>query len=360
MTREEALRALRSLVRDFSGINWTHLTYNPWSGCWKISDGCRFCYADASPEPRRRGAVWGKGNERKRASRTYLDQPHRWNEIAQVLGIRLRVFCGSMMDWAEDREDLDPWRLQLWRLIEQTPFLDWVLLTKRSARMLAWVREHGLPPNVVLGISVENQEAAEKRVPDLLEALRGRPNVGMISAEPLLGEVDLTCIAHLRDGVPGTLDALGGTWWPAVGDPDLEVEGLARVGWVVAGGESGEHARVWRPSWARKLRDDCATYQTPFLWKQHGEWSPANGGAGSDLYPEVEAAIRANPKIRGGLFNYDGVWEEVGVTPLRQSMIRLGKIRAGRHLDGTLHDAFPPGMSARDLSHLLHGASDAR
>jgi protein gp37 len=113
-----------------STIEWTHHTFNPWWGCTKVSPGCKHCYAEAWAK-RVGQDVWGARAPRRELSEAYWRQPLAWNAKALRTGKRTRVFCASMADVFEDRRDLDARRERLWRLINDTPRLDWLLLTKR-------------------------------------------------------------------------------------------------------------------------------------------------------------------------------------------------------------------------------------
>jgi protein gp37 len=113
-----------------SSIEWTDHTFNPWWGCTKVSPGCEHCYAEAWAK--RVGAnVWGSKSERRFFTEKHWSEPLKWNADAESEKTRKRVFCASMADVFEARIDLNPWRLKLWNLIEITPWLDWLLLTKR-------------------------------------------------------------------------------------------------------------------------------------------------------------------------------------------------------------------------------------
>lgn len=176
-------------MSEITGIQWTHHTFNPWSGCAKVSAGCANCYAAALPPSMRRGAVWGANNPRMVASDSYWKSPLAWDRAAAKARERRRVFCASVADVFEDRDDLDVHRLRLAELIRSTPNLDWLLLTKRAEAIerraapmwTTW------PRNVWLGVSVENQAAADERIPHLL---RVPAAVRFLSMEPLLGGVD--------------------------------------------------------------------------------------------------------------------------------------------------------------------------
>lgn len=281
-------------------IEWADHTFNPWSGCSKVSAGCAHCYAAALPPKMRRHALWGPDARRVPATDEYWRQPLTWDRAAAREGVRARVFCASTADVFEDRGDLDPWRIRLWKVIDQTPHLDWLLLTKRPQRMAGWAAEHGWPENAWAGVSVENQAAADERQPWLAKV---PARVRFLSCEPLLGPV-----------VP-----------------------LGRVDWIIVGGESGPSARPMRPMWVRRLRTEAAVMGAAFFFKQWGEWAPAEevrpGITGSDLrlFEEAgEASGMASHQFRNGPPHE--VW-------------RVGKKAAGRLLDGREHLALPGGAS---------------
>jgi protein gp37 len=222
-------------------IGWTHATFNPWWGCEKVSPGCTNCYAERDSH-RRGWAVWGKEKPRRFFSDEHWKGPLKWDRAAAKAGERRRVFCASMADVFEDRPDLVPWRSRLWHIIEATPNLDWLLLTKRPENVRAMVRGDWLVkprPNVWLGTSAEDQERAAERIPVLLEI---PAQIRFISAEPLLGELDLA--PYLQR--PGGLD------------------------WVITGGESGPNFRPLREWWLHKIVQDCQAAKVPVFVKQLG------------------------------------------------------------------------------------------
>ena|ERR1700733_5561052 len=271
------------MARD-SKIEWTHHTFNPWWGCVRVSPACAHCYAETFAH--RLGAtLWGRTAERRFFGPDYWRQPHRWNRDAQLAGERRRVFCASMADLFEGRADLHEWRAKLWPLIEATPYLDWLLLTKRAyniARMVPW--RATWPANVWIGTTAENQKHADLRIPQLLE-LPAR--VRFISAEPLLGP--------------------------------LSIRRWTGINWVIAGGESGHGARPTDPIWVRSLRDECKSAGTAFHFKQWGHWAPS-----------VPAGARAPRQL------------QLRSPPDRESTLYgLGKAAAGRVLDGRTWDEFP-------------------
>ena len=268
-----------------SKIEWTDHTFNPWWGCTKVSPACAHCYAEAWAK-RTGFDVWDAENPRRFLSETYWQQPQRWNKEAEQSGQRVRVFCASMADVFELRSDLSPWRSRLWRLIDDTPWIDWLLLTKRPhlvGDMVPWGSHW--PENVWLGITVENQRWADERIPHLAQH---PARIRFLSCEPLLDSVRLEM--WLQDGI---------------------------INWVIAGGESGPKSRPSDPSWFHSLRDQCAQAATPFHFKQWGDWAP------------MDAASRPHPNsvITAGYLS----------TP----MGRFGKKIAGRLLCGRTWDEVP-------------------
>lgn len=245
-----------------SKIEWCHHTFNPWRGCAKVSVGCDNCYAEsmAKRNPSVLG-IWGEGGTRVVASETMWRAPLKWDFKAGKAGERHRVFCASMADVFEDRPELVAPRRRLFDVIGQTPNLDWLLLTKRPENILRIPGVDGtlinaagnVRPNCWLGTSVENQEQADKRIPHLLRAPAA---VRFISAEPLLGPVDLW--RWLPD------DWSGGARCDAPYGDTLPLD------WVIAGGESGPHARSCAIGWFRDIQEQCRETRVAFFMKQLG------------------------------------------------------------------------------------------
>jgi protein gp37 len=269
-----------------SGIEWTHHTFNPWWGCVRLSPACAHCYADSWA--RRVGMhLWGGDAPRRFFSETHWREPLKWDAQAQRLQHRARVFCASMADVFEPRTDLDPWREKLWHLIEETPHLDWLLLTKRPGHIknvYPWA--HNPRDNVWLGTTAENQRWADRRIERLLSV---GARVRFLSCEPLLSAIDLT--PWLSEG---------------------------QINWVIAGGESGGEARPTHPNWIRSLRDQCLRHSVPFHFKQWGHWSP-------------EAQSEPAKKIID-LHDEAGRLERLSWRPKKAS---------GRTLDGSTYDDYP-------------------
>jgi len=158
-------------MAETTGIEWAHSTFNPWIGCTRVSAACDHCYA-ATLGHNRFGVEWGAGEPRRRTSPGNWREPIRWNKAAAAAGERRRVFCASLAD-VFDAEVADEWRQDLFALIDATPALDWLLLTKRPKLMAEWSQRQALPSNVWAGTTVEDQKMANLRIPQLLQVQGG-------------------------------------------------------------------------------------------------------------------------------------------------------------------------------------------
>jgi len=289
-------------MSDTTTIEWTDATWSPWEGCTKVSPGCNSCYAESMNRWLRKGENWGPGAPRREYSQAHWQKPLRWNDKAKAEGRRERVFP-SVCDPFDNEVDRER-RADFFWLIRSTPYIDWLLLTKRignAARMLADLGITEPLPNVWLGATVVNQEEADRDVPKLV---RVPARVRFLSMEPLLGPVNLLKL---------NADAR-----PVLADLD----------WVICGGESGHGARPMHPDWASSLRDQCAAAGVPFLFKQWGEWLPVELPSDEECYAEdgSERALEGRIHV-----------QRVG----HQDMARIGKKAAGRLLDGVEHNGFP-------------------
>ena len=310
-------------MSDKTAIEWTDATWNPTTGCQKVSAGCKHCYAERE-WPRMTRLVpayaWRAFGD-VRCHHDRLDQPLRWRKPR-------KVFVNSMSDLFHP-DVPDAFIHAVFTTMAKAPQHVFQVLTKRPERMRELLRlwvELGLTlregsgavlPNVWLGVSVENQSAADERIPLLLDTPAA---VRWISAEPLLGPVDLNQL--LVDQERG----LHGSALHEQHD-DCYYQSNAQLDWVVVGGESGPKARPMHPEWARSLRDQCAAAGVPFLFKQWGEWGTIPGHGAH--YPAGIAP--------------DGSWvgAEDRFTEDCALMYRIGKKAAGRLLDGHTHDGFP-------------------
>jgi protein gp37 len=316
-------------VSDRSAIEWTDATWNAVRGCTKVAAGCKHCYAERFAERFRGvpGHPFEQGFDVRLVPEA-LDLPLRWRKPR-------RVFVNSMSDLFH--EDVpDSFILQVFEVMNRAPQHTFQVLTKRAARMREWWhRFPGLRFNVWAGVSVEDQRAADERIPELLATPAA---VRFLSCEPLLGPVDLTrwMRPHLVDRTAGTLhwnDEPGianrsGTW--NVRPLDL----------VIVGGESGPGARPMHPAWARALCDQCVAARVPFFFKQWGEWRPFYRRADDPdarALPRVEAPRRRWLNLAGG-HGFHG--EDV------VAVERSGKKAAGRELDGRTWNEMPEARHA--------------
>jgi len=354
-------------MADKTGIQWTDATWNPLSGCERISPGCANCYAKTLHDKRHNAVLRGTGKmlpmqyhtpfEVVKLHEDRLDQPLRWKRPR-------RIFVNSMSDLFH--EDVpDAFIDKVFAVMALAPQHTFQILTKRAERMrdyilgapqstdrgwdvMAWASEElgrdaalvdviasmwNKPlPNVWLGVSVENQRFADERIPLLLQTPAA---VRFISAEPLLGPVDLTGL-HVGGEYALFDNALNGTHRSESG-PQIPTA-AGRLDWVIVGGESGPGARPMHPEWARSLRDQCAAAGVNFFFKQWGEWAPGECGDFAVTRTEQTATLT------------NGVWHFDQLTP-RQSeelhvddeptLYRLGKKSAGRLLDGQEWSQFP-------------------
>ncbi len=246
-----------------SSILWTDLTFNPWWGCAKVSPGCKNCYAETFADGRMRLGLWGADASRRFFSAGHWKGPEHWNRAAAKVGKRARVFCASMADVFEDRDDLVEPRARLFDLIWATPWLDWQLLTKRPENIvrLAGKCTVSWPPHAWIGCTVENQAMADERIPHLL---RVPAAVRFLSVEPQLEAIDLTpwlgSACRIRPhGVEHSQASCSN-----------EAHYTRGIAWVIVGGESGRGARPFDLAWARSLREQCAAASVPLFVKQFG------------------------------------------------------------------------------------------
>lgn len=238
-------------------IEWATHTFNCWWGCIEVSPACDNCYARTFAK-RTGHDVWGPAGEtgRRFFGDKHWAEPLKWNADAARLGERHRVFCASMADVFEQNAALDAERGRLWALIEATPQLDWLLLTKRPQNIRRMVPPGWLEtprPNVWYGTTVENQHYADQRIPILLAV---PAVVRFLSMEPLLGPVELSDVTKRSDAVQ-----------------QLGTPAMSGIHWVITGGESGPHFRPADPDWYRSLRDQCVAAGVAFHFKQ---WSGLN------------------------------------------------------------------------------------
>lgn len=290
-------------------IAWTESTFNPWIGCSRVSPGCLHCYAEA--RDRRVGDhLWGANAPRRRTTAAYWRQPLKWNRNALERGRPGLVFCASLADVFEDRADLDDIRADLFDLIEQTPGLRWQLLTKRPENVLRMVPArwlltpaeteetnrvhlladwrrlgrpgHNWPAHAWIGSTVEDQQRAGERIPELLEV---PARVRFLSCEPLLGPLDLSPWLGLEwmetlrpPGAPLSFRGDGG-WGMDLFEAVRRSEGnVPRISWAIVGGESGPKHRKINAQHARDVCAQVLAAEVPLFFKQWGGSRPSEFG----------------------------------------------------------------------------------
>ena len=336
-----------------TGIEWTESTWNPIRGCSRVSKGCRNCYAETvanrfkGPGEPYEGLIakGGQWNGEVKLIEHKLDEPCRWSKPRMI-------FVNSMSDLFHPAVPFET-IAGIFGIMAAASWHTFQVLTKRPERMLEffqWIDQHperkdfdnpqarsqlgedhwipfflaqkasellpnagagltvdikGCWPleNLWLGVSVEDQATADARIPLLLDTPAA---VRWISAEPLLGPVDLSSLA----------------------DPS-KVKGT--IHWVVVGGESGTYARPMHPNWPASLRDQCQSVGIPFLFKQWGEWAPetvcaTEKGASTALYVELDGSTRP---------------AAFGTRGQAVTVQKNGKKNTGRTLYGTTWDQYP-------------------
>jgi protein gp37 len=343
-----------------SKIEWTGETWNPLVGCTIHSAGCKGCYAmkDAyrlMHNPHSAIAAKFAGTAKMVNGHAVWTGRINFDEASLLKPLRRRTpttyFVNSMSDLfhqAVTDEQID----RIFAVMALCPQHTFQVLTKRADRMQAYfswkntTRSHavwramygeaktvaagavldswygGPNPeqwplqNVWLGVSVEDQRAADERIPDLLATPAA---VRFLSCEPLIGPVNII------DGM-----------WAGDGPPAADLE--AKIDWVICGGESGPRARPMHPTWARSLRDHCAAAGVPFFFKQWGEWAPGENATGAATRTERTAEW------------FESGWHFSSLTPRiseelhrddAPDLYRLGKRDAGRWLDGIEHNGMP-------------------
>jgi protein gp37 len=249
-----------------TAIQWCDHTFNPWIGCTKVSEGCKNCYAETNTSSRVFGVKWGAGQERHRTGTGYWRLPLKWSREATGATRRPKVFCASLAD-VFDPDVPRQWRQDLFETIDRTPNLDWLLLTKRpeyirtlwpfgfydAEKLLTW-------PNVWLGVSVENQQRADERIPELLKIPAA---VRFVSYEPALGPVSF------RRYLPH--DDCDQTHPTEDGDCAI-ADGAGQIDWIIVGGESGKGARPFNVEWARSTIAECKAAGVSCFVKQLGSF----------------------------------------------------------------------------------------
>ena len=331
-------------------IEWTDFTVNFWEGCQKVGPGCDHCYAEARDTRFTGGKHWGPGAPRRKVKggiaklRKIQDGATRFHTEH---GHWPRVFCSSLSDVFDNAVD-PAWRAEAFKELTSATNTRPQLLTKRVGNVFqmtppAWAMKW--PAHVGLMITVVNQAEADRDIPKLLDlkARLGIPWVGL-SMEPLLGPVDLETAWSGTSALEA--ECWGDCGWCEQGMPALHNcqrgkqseeafnRGRDGVDLVIVGGESGHNARPSHPDWIRSLRDQCEAAGTPFLFKQWGEWVQADHTVCPDSNMSTNKAVWMGWDGKQAKPSHHGLVDPIGV-------IRVGKARAGRLLDGRTWDGVP-------------------
>ena len=361
-------------MADNSGIEWTDATWNPITGCSVVSPGCTNCYAMGLAGTRLRnhpsragltrdtkaGPVW-TGEVRFNAR--WLDQPLHWRKPRMIfLGAHSDLFHPALPRAARDR---------IYAVMARAHWHTFQVLTKRADLMRAYLSDPELPRRIAAlvteavgpddiivsredelatggmrhvwhGVSAERQREADERIHEL----RATPSaVRYVSLEPLLGPIDLRHLNRLDTVASDCLTGLRVR--PRTGKA-IDKEPWNPIDWVIAGGESGPHARPSHPDWFHSLRDQCQAAGVPFFFKQWGEWREFDTGSAEidevDAGTEEAEAILALA-IRPGWIDaagnlYRRQADLPADTPCRL-IERAGKTLAGAKLNGREHREMP-------------------
>lgn len=335
-------------------IEWAEETWNPITGCTRISPGCDRCYIERTPPFRMAGHRFDKpgigGTTGVQLHPDRLDQPLRWRKPR-------RAFVNSLSDLfhADVPDDYIAQAFAVMSLAQQHTFQ---VLTKRPARARAllssgafireqgrhWIthsrRPFGTPdpgwplPNVWLGVTAEDQHWADLRIPILLDTPAA---VRWVSYEPAIGPLSLHRYLPTAPGGSGSYPTRHITQrYPA---EFAQWKRDIGIDWVVCGGETGPGSRPMHPQWARDVRDQCAAVGVPFFFKQWGDWAP--------VLPDVwENRRETDHDVRVDGYHWP-LSQPHGVDDGSEVVMRrIGKKAAGRQLDGRTWDEYPQAVTA--------------
>ena len=357
-------------MSENTNLEWCDHTFNPWEGCQKVGPGCDHCYAETRNARFAGGTAinWGPGAPRRRTSVSNWELPKRWNAQADAFmarhGRRQRVFCASLAD-VFDNAVPSEWRMDLFKLIADTPNLDWLILTKRIGNVMPMCSGDSLMFDLIcervwLGATITSQAEADRDIPRLLAVPAAKR---FLSMEPLLGQVDLRlptrtwtnsrgcatcdhCCNGDRCDDPTHFSRGRPDWAPHCRCPYCRGTGKGMpIDWIIVGGESGPGARPMHPDWARSLRDQCKAAGVPFLFKQWGEWADMGAAGLGASGPVTNRAGDVKDWMRQAVTFTDGgkaaVQAHSWTAHATDLMYRVGKKAAGRLLDGITHDGYP-------------------
>jgi protein gp37 len=334
-----------SVMADKTGISWAHSTLNYWIGCTKVSAACAGCYAERDWDKRFHRVMWGPHGART-PTKTWR-QAYKWQREAAAFfakhGKKRRVFVNSLSDFADNHPTIkQEWRDAAHKAWKECPDVIFMILTKRPQNLLKpgflpadWSAENY--PNVWIGTTTENQEEADRRIPHLLKI---DAEIRFLSCGPLLGALDLSSLIFVEKECPN--------WEMEGSQPPMDPEtgtlecckhcdytgfvSEAAVHLVIVEGESGPDARPMHPDWVRSIRDQCDAAGVAFHFKQWGEWAPTEDQFIDEMNFPLEPSVHfRNVPAKDSHWTDDHGW----------GAVRVGVKRAGRTLDGVIHDAMP-------------------
>lgn len=345
-------------MADGTKIEWADATLNVINGCTIVSPGCEHCYAMRLAATRLKHHPSREGLARIHNGHAQWTGEVRFNEKVLLDPLHWRrprkIFWNAHGDMFHPKVP-DEWIDRCFAVMALTPQHIHQVLTKRPERMRDYLRtparhttilfamatilggelvfdplKHPWPlPNVWAGVSVEDQQRADERIPILLDTPAA---VRWLSCEPLLGPINLSAWAQPVHHHPDNQDRNSPAMQSLIKAARDELGG--GIDWVVVGGESGPGARPMHPQWARSLRDQCAAAGVPMVFKQWGEWQPFDG-ATMLARCAPEQGNRSMPPAIITMF------ENLDESGLQESLWRIGKRDAGRLLDGREHLEFP-------------------
>ena len=311
-------------------IEWTEHVWNPVRSCTRVSPGCVNCYAERMAA---RGLPGMNSPTTGEPFAIMKPSGPRWTGkvelIKSMLDIPLRrkkpttFFVNSMSDLFHEALPRVA-KVKIFQIMQEANWHEYQILTKRAAEMVEFIWSLNVRnlPNIRLGVSVEDQQRADERIPELMK-LAAMGWKTMVSAEPLLGPI------RIPDGPCGYYC-----------DEDVGHVDHQRVGWVIVGGESGPGARPMHPDWARSIRDQCVAAGVPFFFKQWGEWAEVP----HEDYPGSPQMIEEGDVIVAANGQREIVGKDLSLRELEGAgvaMRRVGKKAAGRLLDGREWNEMP-------------------
>jgi protein gp37 len=317
-----------------SKIEWTDRTWNPVTGCTKVSQGCKNCYAEKMHE-----RFNGKGSFRNVQERPErLHQPLKWKTPS-------KIFVNSMSDLFHEDVSFD-FLYDVFLVMKKAKHHTFQILTKRPDIALKFFNHYAYInyelPNVWLGVSVEDQKTADERIPILLHL---PATVRFLSCEPLLEKINISTIR---------------IYLPLEGSVMFHRRKLigSKIDWVICGGESGHAARPMHPDWVRTLRDQCKATNVPFFFKQWGEYMPFEATPQPPFFRSQTAIMHEydghtmnviDPHTwEAGKFLGCRWFDQMSAVTLcvetdsdNCSFLRMGKSKTSNYLDGIQHLEFP-------------------